>query len=243
MTAVNVITHRERVTVCTDTACYDGGGYVQGFTSKAIALPHWPGVIALRGPLYVLAQLAVEAGLRFADVDAFAEGAPDFLADFLEQQDHLLGQHGEIAGIQVTVAGLSRARNACRAFVVQAGEKWDVPGAQWMQGDAVDLPVGEILDLPLDVLSMSPPVPDADVRRAGIDPDADLSSLGMAGEQKLLSRIMGAQRQMRLPLNAGLEPIRAVGGQPVYVTVFRDGTITTSAGTRWPDRTGNLIGP
>ncbi|MDF2600092.1 MAG: hypothetical protein K0Q54_2915, partial [Methylobacterium brachiatum] len=122
MTAINTILQHDRVTVITDTAFYDGGGYVQGFAAKAIAIPHWPGVVAMRGPAFVFALLAAKVSLRFANLDAFADQAEAFLAEFCEEHDEMLQGQDGVPGIQVTAAGYSPTRRSCRAFVIEVGD-------------------------------------------------------------------------------------------------------------------------
>lgn len=245
MTAINTILQRDRVTVVTDTAFYDAGGYVGGFAAKAIALPHWPGIIAMRGPIFVHALLASKVGFYFESIDAFAEDAESWLAEFCEAHSGMLASSGVAPCIQVTAAGYSPARGTCRAFSIEAGERGDLSLSDGHEFgvEAVDMSGRQLVEIPLNQ-AMIQPLPSAEAMEAvGLDPRVNIAALDAAAVRRFGTLVLRAQRQVCDVLAEGEEPTYAVGGRPVFLTVTKDGTITTSLGPAWPDKVGERIDP
>lgn len=245
MTAINTILQRDRVTVVCDTAYYDVGGYVQGFAPKAMVIPHWPGIVAMRGAIYVHALLVAKLSLRFASLDAFADEAETFLAEFCEEHYEMLHSSEAAPGIQVTAAGYSHSRGTCRAFVIEAGDVGDLSlsDGETFGAEAVDTHSKKLVELPLN-RAMILPLPSAEAMEdVGLEPGVNIAALDAAGVRRFGTLVLRAQRQVCDVLAEGEEPTYAVGGQPVFLTVAKDGTITTSIGPAWPDKVGERIDP
>lgn len=244
MTAINTILQRDRVTVITDTAFYDVGGYVQGFAPKAMVIPHWPGIVAMRGAIFVHALLVAKLSLRFDSLDAFAEEAQTFLTEFCEEHYGMLCSSGAAPGIQVTAAGYSHARGTCRAFSIEAGETGDLTlsNGDTFGAEAVDMHSKELIEIPMN-RAMILPLPSADAMEdVGLDAGVNIAGLDLPSIRRFGTKVLRAQRQVSDVLAEDEEATYAVGGQPVFLTVTKEG-VTTSTGPAWPDKIGERIDP
>ncbi|MCJ2070581.1 hypothetical protein MKK75_17570 [Methylobacterium sp. J-030] len=244
MTAINTILQRDRVTVITDTAFYDVGGYVQGFAPKAMVIPHWPGIVAMRGAIFVHALLVAKLSLRFDSLDAFADEAETFLAEFCEEHYEMLHSSEAAPGFQVTAAGWSHKRGTCRAFSIEAGDVGDLSlsDGDTFGAEAVDMHSRELVELPLN-RAMILPLPSAEAMEdVGLDPRVNIAALDLHGIRRFGTQVLRAQRQVCDVLAEDEEATYAVGGRPVFLTVTKDG-VTTSTGPAWPDKIGERIDP
>ncbi|KQT55030.1 hypothetical protein ASG52_25230 [Methylobacterium sp. Leaf456] len=238
MTAINVLLQRDAAHLVTDAAWYDLDGVVRHFAPKAQVVGHWPGAIATRGPGLANALIATEAGLLFPDFDAFAEGAPAFLAEWCAREAGRLSEFEEQAHVEMIAVGWSKARNAPRAFEVQSKDcaglaaargvvlaEWERAGGAF---ELLEVEAGYVRPMPaLDALAFY-----------GVDPEADFDALPSVA--RYATGLICAQREMREPLLTGEDPICFVGGYVMHTTVTKDG-VSTSKGASFPDVAGQRI--
>lgn len=238
MTAINVLLQRDAAHLVTDAAWYDLDGVVQHFGPKAQVVGHWPGAIATRGPGLANALIATEAGLLFADLDAFAEAAPGFLAEWCEREAHRLAGFEEQAHVEIIAVGWSKARNAPRAIFVQSRDAAGLAAAS-----GITVAEGEHAGGAFEVLEIEPgyvrPVPSAEALAFyGVDPEADFDAMpSLTGYAKGL---VCAQRELREPILPGEDPVCFVGGYVMQTIVTRDG-VSTSKVASFPDEIGTRI--
>lgn len=247
MTAINVMVQADAVHVITDSAWYDSEGIVFGFAAKAMAIAHWPGVVAVRGPMTGLVLLVAELSIRFRDIDEFAAEAEAFLPDFCERNHRFLTEWGGAADIQVIAAGYSPERGNCRAFVISSASDAHLSRPDDLEdfrGTLTDLDACQMVDMPLNRVAMIPmPSPSA-MAATGLDSsNLVVSALDLPAVRRVGTQILTAQRHLSGAIALGSEPMHLIGGFPCFLTVHRDGTVTTSTGKAWPDVIGERIDP
>ncbi|PJI55724.1 hypothetical protein CTI14_02425 [Methylobacterium radiotolerans] len=239
MTAINVLLQREAGHLVTDAAWYDLDGVVQNFGPKSQVVAHWPGAIAARGPGLANAMIATEAGLLFADFDAFADGAAAFLQNWCEREaDHLAGWL-EQGHVEVIAIGWSRAQDRPRAIFVSSKDETAEAEARGIKIDAETMH----LALPYQVLEIDAgyvrPLPTSEAMAFyKVDPEADFDELPSIAHYA--AGIVCAQRELREPLLPGGEPVCFVGGYMMMTTITRHG-VSAVKGIVFPDVPGRRI--
>lgn len=239
MTAINVLLQREAGHLVTDAAWYDLDGVVQNFGPKSQVVAHWPGAIAARGPGLANAMIATEAGLLFADFDAFADGAAAFLQNWCEREaDHLAGWL-EQGHVEVIAIGWSRAQDRPRAIFVSSKDETAEAEARGIEIDAETMH----LALPYQVLEIDAgyvrPLPTSEAMAFyKVDPEADFDELPSIAHYA--AGIVCAQRELREPLLPGGEPVCFVGGYMMMTTITRHG-VSAVKGIVFPDVPGRRI--
>jgi hypothetical protein len=239
MTAINVLLQREAGHLVTDAAWYDLDGVVQNFAPKSQVVAHWPGAIAARGPGLANATIATEAGLVFADFDAFANGAAAFLENWCKREaDHLAGWL-EQGHVEVIAVGWSKAQDRPRAIFVSSK---DERAEAQVRGLTIDEET-QHLALPFEVFEIDAgyvrPLPTLEAMRFyKVDPEADFDALPSIAHYA--AGIVCAQRELREPLLPGGKPICFVGGYMMMTTVTRYG-VSTVKGIVFPDVAGHPL--
>lgn len=101
----------------TDAASYDRDGYVLGIGTKTFPVPHWPGVIAARGPAIPSTVLADRLSFLFGSFDEFVEGAERTLPDLVDTY------YPDLPPTQFMIAGWSEARQAPESYILQTADE------------------------------------------------------------------------------------------------------------------------
>ncbi|WP_150996296.1 hypothetical protein [Methylobacterium soli] len=243
-----MILQRDVAHIVTDSAFYDLDGYVQGFAPKAVTIPHWPGILAVRGPMLGMALLLAEASIKFRNIDEFADGAEAFLADYCKRHHEALTQWGGPPAIEVHAVGVSPSTGGCRGFYVNSQPGEEDPDT--LLSDDFDYlsagpaPVVALTEVNVPDIIVAPLPPDefwGEVRASGFG--GNLAALDHSAIRRLGTKILKAQRLETGTHFEGGEHHHFVGGFPVFMTLKRDGTITTSIGEAWADKVGERIDP
>lgn len=232
MTAINVVRQRDRVHVVTDGAGYLGDGTVLSFVTKAFAVPHWPGVVATRGPALATGTIGAYASSIFGSFDAAISGIEAALPRIMIEVGPVLAQAVQTQ-IDVVLAGWSAARSRPESYYLRTGDQvWDVRHDEATNKNAILPDPFKLTEFPRVAIA---PTIRSEVREssgfAGVDGDEPT-------EQVLydLALCIEAQRQQRFDFE-GME-IHCVGCFAQLSTVTESG-VNQSIMKRWDD---DLIG-
>jgi hypothetical protein len=230
MSALNVVKQRDRVVLVTDAAAFDmKTGVIQGFPTKQVAIPSWPGVFATRGNPLGTPLFAHFLSCRFQTFDAMVAGIEDALPDVHRQ----VGAMCQGADEPLVLGGWSRDRNRPEGYMMSMAE--NACGANLEEtAEAIQPPLYKLHAL--GTLTISPYV--AREAYSGISGACqDMDEL-----LRHMIALMEAQRR-NFYKSKGSEPFCGIGGYAVAAIVSADG-IRQKVFHRWPgDRVGKRIAP
>ena|SRR5215467_2418777 len=113
MSALNVVKQKDRVVLITDGAVYDvNTGVIRGFPTKAVAVPSWPGVVAVQGTPLACPLFAHHLS-RFQSWDSMVAEAEDNIRAIHEEVRAMCRQG---ADEPIILAGWSERRNQSEAY-------------------------------------------------------------------------------------------------------------------------------
>jgi hypothetical protein len=220
MSAVNILVHRDVVSVLTDGAVYDDRAIFQHAAPKVFSLPHLNCAVAFRGGALAPLLANVLAGASgYADLKSRAF---ELLRDAISTAQHVT-RSAFGGNFQVFVAGFFEGRPD--AYTVITKPEGSLPA--W-----TPIPIPEQSFTPFEV---DGPI-HADVwdilgGRSACDLDPRVDGL----------RIVEAQRRHKVALPDGWRA-HIVGGF-CQLTSVRSDSITTEIIRRWPDKPGERIKP
>jgi hypothetical protein len=233
MTAVNVVCQPRHkcLHIVTDAASYYPDGIVGGLGTKVFTVPHWPGVVAVRGQGTGGPLIGHSLALNFATFDLM-------LAQVEQMLPALVIAHDLKGGIELILAGFSE--RGPEAYVIETSAETPV-GITAEAADAMVSAGSGFLPEPY-VLQRLPnitagPMPPGDVVEAawfeGFTEDDDPEKV-----VKGLGQLLEMQRQSLFPGARYL-----VGGWGSLTTVCPTG-LEQRILQRWPDdKVGELIAP
>jgi hypothetical protein len=234
MSVINCIVRPDAVVLATDGAGWDADdGTILSFGAKAATVPHWPGVIACRGPAVATPLFAFLLGAAFRDWDAMVGGIEDRIEDIHDKLIEALGPGGDM--VDIVLAGWSAARAKGEAFLLRTTDQ--VPG---MSPDELREAVanGGFLPEPYKLCALPRRAYGPNVTGLGnVDTDA-------MGEGELLDYLRGIMEWQRRDLHCpdgGGEAFSICGGFAV-ATVIDAGGVRQTVFHRWDgDRVGERI--
>lgn len=226
MTAINAIVRQGRVWMITDTALYDGAGVVQGFGSKAFALPHLKMAVAVRGPYAAIGLLANEIGYRFRNIDHFAVDCVSHLREFHDRHYGIFEECGE-SEFDLVAVGWSEKSQVPVIYVVSSHDHSNAPGGA----------------PPFTVkrhTCVSAPTLSQETRN---ELQVPAISSGSVEPEEILLKTLEAQRSQKWPLGSGSKAVgHIVGGSAVLTIVDRERVEMKSIKV-WSDEIGRDILP
>jgi hypothetical protein len=217
MSAINVLVQAETVTFITDSAHCDAAGSIRAFGPKVYPVAHWPGAVALVGPLAGVSSEAFEIGLAFDDFSSFEVGAAACVAE-LARRLGLVAASGTAAASEIALVAIGWRRNV------------DGPGAFTLSLTSG----GELRQTVVDGLFMAHRPSTACLRRHGAEIPSDLGTLNPV---LFGTALLSAQREHCDDGHGS-----GVGGYALFTTVLRSG-VFQMRGSEWSDRLGAPITP
>ena len=244
MSVINLVKQHDRLTLATDGACWDADtGEIMSFAAKAVAVPHWPGVVACRGPAQATTMFAFLLGATFRTFDDVVANVEDRIEDIHDRLSGALGFGGAL--VDIVLAGWSRARAKGEAYLIRTTQ--DIIG---MSEDAVAdaVAAGGILPSSYKLHAFGKRAFGPDVsreRRAAAGLDVDTDNMSERALFDYLRGVMEIQRREQLhdPDDGEHQPFSICGGFAVANVVTANG-VSQRVFHEWPgDRVGERIDP
>lgn len=226
MTAIIVVSQRDRIHVATDAAIYRRAEGVVAFGNKVTAIAHLNGLVTCAGTAAAAPLFGWDFSHRYTDWDSMIERLPSDLPE-------MAASYGLPHGAIVLLAGISPTRgpeawNFCLDDAVPPANTREEMEASPYHGRPFSL-----VKLPAHVET---PVPPPDMAIAanweGFDPEADEATTIWS-----MRKLLTMQRHMPLP-----EGVGGIGGFAEITTVSEAG-ITQRIVERWSDRLGAPLRP
>jgi hypothetical protein len=233
MTAINVVCQKQRncIHVVSDAASYNPDGIIGGFVTKTFTVPHWPGVLAVRGTGSAGPRIGYLLSLNFGSFDALIDGIEAMLPSIVAAI--------EIPSpVEIIIAGFSE--RGPESYVIETSAETpigvsDEAFAAMVADGSGYCPEPYVLQR-LPAITAGPPPHDEVIMAAqfhGFKEDDD-PEIVIAG----LRKVVEMQRQSLF--DGG---IYWVGGFAQLTTIRPDG-IEQRILQHWPeDRVGQLIRP
>jgi len=124
MTAYFTVLGRDRVTILSDTSCYDRDGIFCEEVSKVWRVPSWNGVIYCRGPV-AANSIGLEVADRFGSFDEFVDKGADMIREIVDQTMH---RNGDPLSGEMYLAGWSEREDRPRVYAMPLSQKSAAPG-------------------------------------------------------------------------------------------------------------------
>lgn len=232
MTAINIVCVKRlnALFVVADAARYRPDGVAVGFGTKIFTVPHWPGVVALRGAAVASPIVGDELAEKFATFDELVDGIEGVLPEIIRAWS-LQNQH-----VELLIGGWSRERGAPESYVIETTSELPVATTEADAAQAEHLPAPFTLhSLPACV--DGPAVTDMELIIAanweGVDVNAPAETIAWS-----MQKFIEIQRQA-----VWSDGIHWIGGFAQLATVTPGG-VSQKILTRWPeDRRGELLKP
>jgi hypothetical protein len=233
MSAMNIVCQpRHNVAhVLVDAASYDADGVVGSLGSKTFPVPHWPGVIATRGPALALSLLGVMLSREVRTFDEMVETIEEKLPPLVDLFDRWLSET-----VEINLAGWSHQRQSPEAYIIYTDNKLP-PGESQVVADANGFFGNPYKLMRLPKVATGPGVSDVDLIIA-----ADYEGIEINDDPDIVAWIMRKhlemQRRTRFPSGN-----YCVGGWGQYTRILPD-RIEQCVLQRWDeDRVDEVITP
>jgi hypothetical protein len=220
MTLLNVFVTSDAAHLATDGAHYGLDGRLHSIGQKVLTLPHLSCAVAMRGPSFVLPNLAAGMG-SFGTFDELVAVFPEFLKEALDALGPLFAKSPFDRRLETVLAGWSHDYDRPQAYVLATHGGVGLPPWEMVDAGVWLTPADPSLITRLHAIGV-------DIDSLDFDPELD----GLA--------VAHQQRCRRWDIAQTGQPIVCIGGFLQLTSVAKD-TITSRIVHRWPDQIGELI--